>query len=438
MSAAPADLNALRDADRIIELQAVIYVAAILMAMPLFLVFWVVDLIYVPQLKWEFLALRVGTIPICFGAHYLAQRAKTFRQAQWVALGFDFSLAGVINYMIFRTHDPATPYYAGLNLVAAGSLAFIPWSSRFFLLVAGSIFVPYYAITLPQAISAQQWSGLAINSAFIVGTVVMMFPTRVFNERLRQKELASRMALDRVIQAKIQETVALQSEVQHGEEIAKMAKQVSHDIRSPVSALNLVIQSLNEIPEQRKTFLLEASSRVNDIANELLQLARNPQEGRVHSTLQTLNAPGILELIDHVITERRVQMGVRPIQFRTKCQNSSDKVMVSLDAQKLKRILSNTIQNAVDAIASEGNIEIKLDYRNSDLVIQITDNGKGIPAEILPKLMREGSTFGKENGNGLGLYMAKRDLESWGGSLQLKSQVGAGTTVELRIPSHKT
>jgi signal transduction histidine kinase len=217
-----------------------------------------------------------------------------------------------------------------------------------------------------------------------------------------------------------------------------MAKQVSHDIRSPVSALNLVIQSLNEIPEQRKTFLLEASSRVNDIANELLQLARNPQEGRVHSTLQTLNAPGILELIDHVITERRVQMGVRPIQFRTKCQNSSDKVMVSLDAQKLKRILSNTIQNAVDAIASEGNIEIKLDYRNSDLVIQITDNGKGIPAEILPKLMREGSTFGKENGNGLGLYMAKRDLESWGGSLQLKSQVGAGTTVELRIPSHKT
>ena len=71
-----------------------------------------------------------------------------------------------------------------------------------------------------------------------------------------------------------------------------------------------------------------------------------------------------------------------------------------------------------------------------DLIqIQVSDNGKGIPPEILPKLMQRGSTHGKRGGSGLGLYHAKTTLQSWDGDLKIESK--SGTTVSLILPNHK-
>jgi hypothetical protein len=65
----------------------------------------------------------------------------------------------------------------------------------------------------------------------------------------------------------------------------------------------------------------------------------------------------------------------------------------------------------------------------------VADNGKGIPKEILERLGERGFTHGKPGGSGLGLYHARSTFALWGGSLSIKSSVGRGTTVEVRLPA---
>ena len=66
--------------------------------------------------------------------------------------------------------------------------------------------------------------------------------------------------------------------------------------------------------------------------------------------------------------------------------------------------------------------------------LAIKDSGRGIPSEVLPKLMRKGETYHKEGGTGLGLYHAKSSVESWGGTIELFSEVGQGTEVRVSLP----
>jgi class 3 adenylate cyclase len=211
-------VNALRDQNRMLETRQILGVIANFMAMPLYMVFWFADLMYVPHLKWEFLVLRMGIIPVGFTIQYLAHKAKNHLEIQRVAFLFNFIMGTAINYMIFRIGDPATGYYAGLNLVALGNLAFIPWQTSYFILTSAVIYVPYFLITGFQVSNHEQLLGLSTNSFFILGTFVIMHATRQFNENLRKGELKSQLDLmneienrEGVIDLKTQEGVRLEN-----------------------------------------------------------------------------------------------------------------------------------------------------------------------------------------------------------------------------------
>jgi signal transduction histidine kinase len=103
-------------------------------------------------------------------------------------------------------------------------------------------------------------------------------------------------------------------------------------------------------------------------------------------------------------------------------------------ASDLKNIISNLINNSAEAMDQNGFISVSLEKEDENLLLEIRDNGKGIPKEILPQLMQEGASFGKKDGNGLGLYHAKKSIESWGGQIQIRSTVGVGTTVSIKLP----
>jgi hypothetical protein len=100
-------------------------------------------------------------------------------------------------------------------------------------------------------------------------------------------------------------------------------------------------------------------------------------------------------------------------------------------------VLSNIIDNAVEASGENGRIRICLQPSSENFILSIEDNGKGIPPDILPQLMQKGATFGKPNGSGLGLYHAFQTLKSWDGTLSIDSKVGRGTVVHLRLPSNQ-
>lgn len=185
------------------------------MAFPLFLFFWLCDLIFAPQLKWEFLIVRLMIIPIHLSIYYLIARTKKLRQGEWVSLSLITAYSAIINYMVFRLGDASSPYYAGLNLIAIGSLTFIPWRAQFFALANIVLFAPYLLsyYLLP---GNQDLTLFSVNMFFIIGTATITLIIRLFHEALQIKEFNSRFLLneelgnrEKIIRKKTQEGLRL-------------------------------------------------------------------------------------------------------------------------------------------------------------------------------------------------------------------------------------
>lgn len=187
------------------------------------------------------------------------------------------------------------------------------------------------------------------------------------------------------------------------------------------------------IPENIRTTIRSQIGRIQDIANGLL--TRNRVE--IIGSGQFSNNDGIAKnddqivpellntCIEEIISEKRVSL--RPMLGIDLIANiySEDSygLFAKINLSELKRILSNLINNAVEALPEKrGSITIKLNGNSDGLVsIIVSDDGKGIPSEQLPKLAQEGVSYGKEksgeSGSGLGLYHARTVIEKWGGTI---------------------
>ena len=211
-------------------------------------------------------------------------------------------------------------------------------------------------------------------------------------------------------------------------------------MRSPLSVLDVVVSDLSILPEDKRVLLKSAVGRIKDIANNLLEKNRTIQSvtksTEIPSSDKNSSAQLIGPLVEAILSEKRIQhrkkagVGIHFIE-----PNHSYGVFANVQASEFKRVLSNLIDNSVDAIGDLGAISVRiLPSADSWVEIKMTDTGKGISSDILPKLGQKGQTFGKSGGSGLGLYHARKTLEGWGGLLKITSDVGKGTEVSLRLP----
>jgi hypothetical protein len=106
----------------------------------------------------------------------------------------------------------------------------------------------------------------------------------------------------------------------------------------------------------------------------------------------------------------------------------------SVQPTELRRVLSNLIDNSVEACGERGSVQVGIKGDARHVTITVTDNGRGIPSELLPRLGRLGETYGKAQGSGLGLHHAMGALARWGGQLTIASALNKGTTVTLELP----
>ncbi|MBI4668196.1 MAG: sensor histidine kinase [Elusimicrobia bacterium] len=227
-------------------------------------------------------------------------------------------------------------------------------------------------------------------------------------------------------------------------EIGLISAQVAHDIRSPLAALDSVMGNVSKLPEEERLIIHGAVNRIRDIANNLLEKHRS-RDGQVNRRQKKLpNDPSaqkteillLSSLIESLLTEKRSEFGNRPdieIEFRRNV--SSYGLFAKIEPTEFKRVLSNLINNSVQAIGDKGLIFVTAFYDRGSIQLEVQDDGPGIPPDILAKLGQKGITHGKTGGAGLGLYHAKTMAEAWGGNLKITSEVGKGTTVTLIFPS---
>lgn len=227
--------------------------------------------------------------------------------------------------------------------------------------------------------------------------------------------------------------------------IGNLAAQVAHDIRSPLSALNMVASTLTEISEEKRLIIRNASNRINDIANVLLQKGKDLSNVTTKESLIAQNRgraePAMLSsLIDSILSEKRVQLRDRPnINLETDLTQGYG-LFSRIDTLELSRTISNLINNAVEALVEDqGNILMTLsdDEKIGANVITIKDTGRGIPAELLKRIGTKGLSTkaqSSESGSGIGVFYARKAIEDFGGTFDIESEVNLGTKIKIMLP----
>ncbi len=210
-------------------------------------------------------------------------------------------------------------------------------------------------------------------------------------------------------------------EVERNKILTKITMQMSHDIRSPIAALQHLAEKVNEFTADDILLLKSSLERIDKIANIHL----NESKG---TFFQNVVENNLSILIVELVNEKKVEFP--NVNFELSLQDSS----IFCDSSDFKRILSNLVNNSVEAIKNPHPIVkisiIKLENR---IVIKIEDNGQGIDKNILTKLGNISITT-KRQGNGLGLKHAIETLAEWNSNLKITSTGREGTTIEISFP----
>jgi signal transduction histidine kinase len=211
---------------------------------------------------------------------------------------------------------------------------------------------------------------------------------------------------------------------------------LAHDIRSPLVALSTLMQSFNAVDSDQKNIVQSSLSRIKGIADQLLD--RNKVLKLLTNKL-ALRGPEVSALllaqVQTVISEQRARLEQTPA-IRLKMVQSADisAVRVCMDGLELTRIISNLLNNSIEALNGEGIIRVSTVARVNYVEVRVVDNGVGIPPDVLPSVGIIGFSQGKKAGSGLGIHHAKKTVEACGGAFQIYSKLGKGTYVRLRIP----
>lgn len=219
-------------------------------------------------------------------------------------------------------------------------------------------------------------------------------------------------------------------------EIAKIAGQAAHDIRSPLAALEIVTKKLSHLPEQQRLLVRNATIQIRDIANNLLQYNVS-REAVNYSEIKSVM---LIPIIEYVLSEKNTELSEKnpAISLKSQITPEAYKAFIKVIPLELKRILSNLLNNAIEAIGeSNGLIQVHVFCENDKVIIQISDNGPGIPNSLIRDLFREGVST-KVKGSGLGLFHAKSNIERWGGNIQIESEQNKGASITISLPKKPT
>ena len=201
-----------------------------------------------------------------------------------------------------------------------------------------------------------------------------------------------------------------------------LSKETAHQLGTPISSLNAWQQLLAEtypkdeyVPQMKRDI-----DRLQMIANRFQKIGSEP----------TLQAENLIPVVQNAVTYMRARISNK-IVIDDSCLDGIERT-VMLNAPLLQWVIENLLKNSVDAISGEGSISFQLHENEYEIMLDLTDTGKGIDNKTQRRIFEPGFTS-KERGWGLGLPLAKRIVEQYhGGKLLLKSsQLGIGTTFRI-------
>jgi signal transduction histidine kinase len=237
----------------------------------------------------------------------------------------------------------------------------------------------------------------------------------------------------------------VQREVQQEKEVLRTEKQASldeltasfaHEIRNPIAAARSLVQQMGEDPTSAENVeyarvAMDELARVERSVSHLLKFAK---EEDYH--FENVN---LANVVDGALQQMRAKLEANSVTVSRSYLNGP---VVRADADKLRQVFSNIIDNAIDSMADvKSDRRIELAIQNADDqngrgglgMVRLRDNGCGIPDDRIAKIFNPFYTS-KPNSTGLGLGIAKKVLDAHRGTIEVSSRAGEGTEFRVSIP----
>jgi len=214
---------------------------------------------------------------------------------------------------------------------------------------------------------------------------------------------------------------------------------VSHELKTPITSIIGYADTLLEDEYDKETqnkflnVISAESRRMAKLVTDLLTLSRYDNNN---------NKTEITEIDLGEMTKKcleKVDLEIDRKKHKVECFVTADVPHVKADKYGIERVILNILTNSIKYTPEGGNIKIYVGFVYNDAYIKVIDNGIGIPEEDLPRIFERFYRVDKARtrelgGTGLGLAIAKEIMEQNKGSIDIKSELGKGTEVVLRIP----
>ena len=212
--------------------------------------------------------------------------------------------------------------------------------------------------------------------------------------------------------------------------IGEMASILAHEIRNPLGSIKGFAQYLKEqsagegarpaeTTGQYLDIIIAESKRLENLTEDLLTYARQDEIRAETFALSTL----VPEVVAMVIIPPH-------ISFTTEIESS---LLLTSDKEKLRFIVANLLRNAIEAVSDGGSVAIRAEGNDTLFFLRVSDSGPGIAGNDIQKIFRPFYTT-KTSGTGLGLAIVDRYTRAIGGTIEVESRAGGGSTFSLVLP----
>lgn len=223
----------------------------------------------------------------------------------------------------------------------------------------------------------------------------------------------------------------------------ELLSHISHDLRSPLASLLGYLETW-ELNHQRVdakesgeyiAIAKRNAQKISTLIEQLFELA-HLDSGNVQVNRESLP---IAELVEDVLQKYRISADEQHIHLHVSPQDSSIKVFG--DIEKLERVFSNLVENALRHTKPGGTITIKLNDQGQRVQVEVADTGIGIPQQDLPFIFDAhykagNSVRGNTAHGGLGLAITKKLLDLHSSTIHVRSEINAGTCFAFALPTH--
>ncbi len=224
----------------------------------------------------------------------------------------------------------------------------------------------------------------------------------------------------------------------------EMARQVAHEIKNPLTPIRLGVQHLRrahadarpefgEILASNVERILAEIDRLDEIARSFSRYGMAPAERQPPEVVDvSAVATDVVGLERMGGDGRRERAGSGAVDW--KLSGAEHPLRAVARPEELREVLLNVLENA--RLAGASSVELRCGRSDGRIVIEVHDDGSGVPADVLPRLF-EPHFSTRSSGSGLGLATSRQLLESWGGAIAIASTEGKGTRVRIELLAHR-